>query len=638
MTLRSRVILFVTVITLTLALGMTGTQWWRQQISEDRFATATIRGQEVLWHKIVETIHLNLEAQARRLETAPGLLPALASQTPAALRQALDGSDALKGADYVEILSPKGESLFTTQSGMTPPPLLDQGAIQAAIAETGPVRRLQQDAARKFVIVSALALRQNGQVLGILTVGRDSRAALTELKTSLGGDVALLNLRGRLVDATDAPLWQSLNSVPRLREASLGEVKAGAKTYQITAMPLRDTVGRPLASLVGVMDISAAIARRETVDFVAGAGTLGFLALTVLVLSFYLARSFSPLRNAIQALDALSRGDTNVDLDASTARDEIGAMAGAVDRFRDTTIVAQRLAEERELATRRRERRHERTETGIRKFNKRFFASIGELTDAAEQMTTAATKLSTLSNNASEQSVQVAGAAHQATANVSVVAQSADDLFRSIRDIADKVAHSTAIAHRAMREAEETTVKVQGLSVSAGRITEVVDMINAIARQTRMLALNARVEAERAGVAGRSFAVVAREVKVLADETAGMTETIAEHINSIQSATGETTGAITRISGTINALNDIADEIAVAIQRQGETTGEIAHSATEASEGVGEVSEKIVQVSAASMETDMEAMSLNDVASSVKTQIETLSHETQKFFKTLRLA
>ncbi|MFY8107155.1 MAG: methyl-accepting chemotaxis protein [Elstera sp.] len=638
MTLRSRVILFVTVITLTLALGMSATQLWRQQISEDRFAAATIRGQDVLWRKIVETIHLNLEAHARQIEATPGLLPALVGQTPAVLRQVVDSGDTLKGADYVEITSPKGELLFTTQTAMNPAPLLDQAALQTAVAQTTPVRRLQQDVSRKFIIASAFALRQNNQVIGVLTVGRDSRAALVEMKASLGGDVALLNLRGRAVDATDAPLWQSLNTLPRLREASLGEAVSGAKTYQITAMPLRDDVGRPLASLVGFADISAAVAQRDTVDLVAGGGTLGFLLLTVLVLSFYLARSFSPLRQAIQALDALSRGDTNIDLEARTARDEIGAMAGAVDRFRDTTIVAQRLAEERDLATRRRERRHERTETGIRKFNKRFFASISELTDAAEQMTSSATKLSTLSNNASEQSVQVAGAAHQATANVGVVAQSADDLFRSIREIADKVSRSTEIAQRAVQEAQETTVKVQGLSVSAGRITEVVDMINGIARQTRMLALNARVEAERAGVAGRSFAVVAREVKVLADETAGMTEKIAEHIGSIQSATGETTGAITRISGTIEALNAIADDIATAIQRQGETTGEIAHSATEASEGVGEVSEKIVQVSAASMETDMEAMSLNDVASSVKQQIETMSHETQKFFKTLRLA
>lgn len=638
MTLRSRVILFVTIITLTLALGMTATQLWRQQISEDRFASATIRGQDVLWHKIVETIHLNLEAEARTLETAPALLTALGNANPATVRQVVEGAAVLKTVDTLEILSPKGELLFSTQTGMNATGLLDQGMQQAALTSTGPVRRLQQDASRKYAVTSALPLRQNGQTLGLLVVARDIKAVLTELKTSLGGDVALLNLRGRLLDSTNPVLWQSLKTVPRLREAALEEVVVGGHTYQLTAMPLRDDVGRPLASLVGIADISAAIAQRETVDLVAGVGTLAFLLLTVLVLSLYLARSFSPLRNAIQALDALSRGDTNVDLEASSAKDEIGAMAGAVDRFRDTTIVAQRLAEEREIATRRRERRHERTETGIRKFNKRFFASISELTDAAQQMSSAAGKLSTLSNNASEQSVQVAGAAHQATANVGVVAQSAEDLFRSIREIADKVARSTEIADRAMREAAETTAKVEGLSASASRITEVVDMINAIARQTRMLALNARVEAERAGVAGRSFAVVAREVKLLADETAGMTEKIAEHISSIQGATGETNGAITRISGTIEALNTIAADIATAIQRQGQTTGEIAHSATEASQGVGEVSEKIVQVSAASMQTDMEAMSLNDVAAAVMRQIETMSHETQKFFKTLRLA
>ncbi|MGY4346269.1 methyl-accepting chemotaxis protein [Bradyrhizobium sp. GM7.3] len=75
---------------------------------------------------------------------------------------------------------------------------------------------------------------------------------------------------------------------------------------------------------------------------------------------------------------------------------------------------------------------------------------------------------------------------------------------------------------------------MQGLQKSAGRIGEVVGLINTIAQQTNLLALNATIEAARAGEAGRGFAVVASEVKSLASQTAKATEEISEQIADIQ--------------------------------------------------------------------------------------------------------
>ncbi|MEN3381870.1 MAG: methyl-accepting chemotaxis protein [Hyphomicrobiales bacterium] len=201
--------------------------------------------------------------------------------------------------------------------------------------------------------------------------------------------------------------------------------------------------------------------------------------------------------------------------------------------------------------------------------------------------------------SANAQVTGAASASEQTSANVQAVASGAEELQASISEIGRRVTEASKISAQAVDQSKRTNEIVTGLSASAARIGDVVNLINTIAAQTNLLALNATIEAARAGEAGRGFAVVASEVKSLATQTSKATEEIGGQIAAVQTATDEAVGAIGDISTTINTINEISETIAAAVEEQGAVTKEIASNMQTAAAGVQEISNKMTQIVAA---------------------------------------
>ncbi|WP_168583091.1 cache domain-containing protein [Gephyromycinifex aptenodytis] len=161
---------------------------------------------------------------------------------------------------------------------------------------------------------------------------------------------------------------------------------------------------------------------------------------------------------------------------------------------------------------------------------------------------------------------------------VETVAAGTEEMGASIRQISESANAAARVAADAVRTAESTNATVSRLGESSKRISEVVQAIGAIAAQTNLLALNATIEAARAGEAGKGFAVVAGEVKDLAQESARASEDIGDRVASMQTEVAQAVAAIGQIASIIGEINDYQTAIAGAVEEQTATTAEMSRS------------------------------------------------------------
>ncbi|AZU02883.1 methyl-accepting chemotaxis sensory transducer with PAS/Pac sensor [Glycocaulis alkaliphilus] len=208
-------------------------------------------------------------------------------------------------------------------------------------------------------------------------------------------------------------------------------------------------------------------------------------------------------------------------------------------------------------------------------------------------------------------------ASGQASENVQAIASGIEELSASFGEIGRRVGQALETSRRAVDSARETRTTMSGLSESANAIGKVVELINAVAEQTNLLALNATIEAARAGEAGKGFAVVASEVKSLAGQTARAIGSITEQINVVQTSTEEAVRAIDDISKVISQVDEISSSIAAAVEEQGAVTEEISRNMQTAAASVAQVSATVRGIVQSSESIDESTRRVGDLAAQV---------------------
>jgi len=229
--------------------------------------------------------------------------------------------------------------------------------------------------------------------------------------------------------------------------------------------------------------------------------------------------------------------------------------------------------------------------------------SAANLEQAAAGQMESSQQMSATAEETSAQASLVSTAAGQVSQNAQTVANGVDEFAASIREIATNASEAAKVAAEAVAVANETNAKVGQLGKSSTEIGAVIKVITSIAEQTNLLALNATIEAARAGEAGKGFAVVANAVKELSLQTARATEDIGRKIEAIQHDARAAVEGIGKISDIIVQINDYQNSIASAVEEQTVTTRQIGRNVSDAAQGTSEIAQNITAVAQAAHDT-----------------------------------
>jgi methyl-accepting chemotaxis protein len=389
----------------------------------------------------------------------------------------------------------------------------------------------------------------------------------------------------------------------------------------------------------GAAKASSEAADTYASSFMIMAVILGFAVVAGIAVSLFLVRDVSNgIDSIVKPMQALGEGDLSAEVPHRGEKTEMGAMANALQVFKEA-LIAKKAADE--AAARDAEDKIERGRR-VDAITRKFEAMIGEIvstvSSASSQLEASAGTLTSTAERSKELATTVAAASEEATSNVQSVASATEELSSSVTEISRQVQESARMAGDAVGQARSTTDRVSELSKAATRIGDVVELINTIAGQTNLLALNATIEAARAGEAGRGFAVVASEVKALAEQTSKATGEIGQQISGIQAATQDSVNAIKEISSTIERLSEISSAIAAAVEEQGAATQEISRNVQQAAQGTQQVTANITDVERGATETGSASSQVLSAAKALSGDSSRLKQEVGNFLSSVRAA
>jgi methyl-accepting chemotaxis protein len=345
-----------------------------------------------------------------------------------------------------------------------------------------------------------------------------------------------------------------------------------------------------------------------------------------------------PISRMAGVMRRLAQHDTAVAIFGRDRSDEIGAMADAMQVFKQNMLEGDALAAMRSAEQAVKEQHTLRLTELLEEFEKRLAGTVATVATAAQALTVTAESMSSSAVETNQQASTVATASEAASSGVQTVAAAAEELSVSIAEISRQVTQSARIAEKAVDDARRTDTIVHALAEGAQKIGQVVSLISDIAGRTNLLALNATIEAARAGEAGKGFAVVASEVKSLASQTARATEDIGAQITQLQGSTQEAVEAIRGITGVIQEMGAIATTIAAAVEQQGAATAEIARTTEHTAGSTRDVSLSIAAVTLAARSTGSAAAQVLTEAGGLANQAEVLRGEVDTFVAAVQAA
>lgn len=253
--------------------------------------------------------------------------------------------------------------------------------------------------------------------------------------------------------------------------------------------------------------------------------------------------------------------------------------------------------------------------------NQKSASKVLKVSDASINMEERISTLAVTSEQMSANIHSVCATSTQVSSNMETAKEAVTLVASRIKIVNAKARNASDTAGEADEMSSRATEEMSTLSGSAKEIGEVIEIIKEISSQTKLLALNANIEAASAGQAGKGFTVVANEIKDLAAQTAKAADEVANKVEGIQDCTNTAVETIEEMSDIISRVNVASTEITNLTDKQKKTAASIAERITESAKGANESVQLIEDVVAGAKEMAKTSVELKETAHEITSHI-----------------
>jgi|GEM_PF-658444 len=637
--LRAKLVLFVALFSILSAAAVAFTAVMVSSSGLHKELERTVRTNAASLERMLGIYKAQALAHARNLAANPALADAMRSGDFAALRAVVLPMMERGGLEYLVVADPKGRVMIRAhQPDVVPGPddnISDQRNIRRALSGEPFVGIEEGRTVRLSVRAGAPVLDAEGTLLGALSAGyvASRHSMMDEAKRLFGGEFSLFLGAQRVATSVVAPggervLGESdgfdalFRRLAGSEKTVIAEDPAPGDDSLSLFTPLLGAGGDVIGMIGASVSREGAVAMRNGIVRSVLWTTLVVLAAAVLFGTIFARRIARPLLNLRGLMAAAGGGDLTVYGEIRTD-DEISELTATfnqmVQRQADTVDKVRRASEELAAAA------------------EEIAASAAEVSSASQEV---AYNIASVSQEA-EEGNRVSVETNQVLLELSSLIQMAQQKGRGALDGSVRTIETARGGRETVLEAEdamesiksltaETEEQMETLNDYSRQISSITETITGIARQTNLLALNAAIEAARAGEAGRGFAVVADEVRLLAEQSNKEAAGVAELVRKI---VDKTAVAVEGIRGSRTEV----ERGAAVVRRAGEALGDILSATEHAEEAVRSIvsitdeevasSEKILQL-IASMSTVISTTAEKSEQVAASTEETTASMET----------
>ena len=541
--------------------------------------------------------------------------------------------------EFVTIADANGVVVARGHSDKIGDSVKNQINVQRALAGQGTVG-LEEGTAVKFSLRAGYPVMDGGSLVGTVTAGinlSSSNAFVDELKKVLGtectifyGDTRVattLEREGKRAVGTRMDNPQVIETVLRKGLHFLDINKILGREYNTAYWPLTGADGK-VAGMLFIGRDRDGIAATERSIMITTLAASSIVSLVVLVVGFFTARGMtSPLRRIIDLARKVSRGDLEARAEGNFSG-EMADLKGAFEKMvsglkakiAEAEAMSQEAGEEAKCAdAARQEAEAARSMAEVAKREgmlevaenlgvvvESIIAASGQLENQVELVRKGADHQRDRLREVVEAIAQMTSTVLDVAKNAARAARSADDTKRKASAGAQVVEESMRSIDRVNMVSKDLKAAMSALGEQTQAIGRVMSVISDIADQTNLLALNAAIEAARAGEAGRGFAVVADEVRKLAEKTMTATKEVGQAVVSIQRS----------VAGNIDSVDKAAGAVTEATELAGKSGGvlrEILALAEESAKEVAGIAAAAEQQSAAAEEINRAMSEVSEV-------------------------